>query len=1150
MRCSILSSAVLLLFSAMLLGQDFPEDSNGGASLDPTQTASRLANARQKLESLPQGAAADSDDAFLRQAWERRIELLEEAIQLLTRSEAQEAIPAQMEERRRLLTERRAEYEKLPAPEAAASPTEEALVELEARASAQRERVKALRDIEAEKTQHAEGIITLLAEARKRLQTALERESRLTEERGATTEPAKREILDLRAENASLDAGVARLQTRVLDRTREQERSLAPLRLAEREFAELLLQRIDQEYVLSSAVLDAAIDREMLGLEAEITRLEAAIASAKEPSERFLATKQLEITRVRKNERDHTRVLRALKSDLEEQRRRWAAEVSERESLRDYLSKAGTGEQAADRIKFTLQRVKIRRQALARTLRRDISDELVVYRSTRLELENKLFFLKEAWERDVEATVLGLSDPEVASFRAAAGSLVEPYRTALLEDRDLVADIIGAGDELQMALIERRETLENLEGFIRSRVFWIRDAKPLGPAIWPRVEAEAAVVAKWARDLDSPTTLDRLSASVLRPGALPAALLLLLALPIGLFWARQRLRRIVTRMNDRTVRNDAKFTDRILAVATGVVSVTLLPAYLFIASRITAGADLPEALAPVLTTLLRHLAIFLFFLFLSRSFFSGRGTAQVQFGMDRDAAHTLHGSLRLGLLAYLVFFCLRSILSGPPFLLEDTVPLEVLPRIAYTLFLIFAVTAGILLLQPRSGFSTYFAATLGGGFFGRRWRLFSIIICLLGVGLVALEIAGYRYSAGVFALSLLQSLVVILLLVPLYKGLVFAIEAVARRPRASGAFGGEEESPPTGPDGATPEEIAPADGGKPAGPATEPVPAPDSGGGQLPQVRKVLRALFILGGIVLIASLWGIGVRTFGMLADMKAYDLRGTEEFVSVADLLKTVLYLLGTYFLLKYLPGIYEYTIFPRLGFDSGLKYAILTMSRYGLFVLGVIMALSQIHLDLGRLQWLMAAMGVGLGFGLQEIVSNFVSGIILLVERPVRVGDVVTVGTTAGRVQRINIRATTVVNFDRQEIIVPNRSLITKEVTNWTRGDTIIRLVVPIGVAYGNDIDEVTELLLQIALAQPDVLREPAPQAYFVCHGESSLDFELRVFIPNPSVKMSLLHNLNRTINRELKDRDIEIPFPQRDLHIRSREDLWPMGKEPEA
>ena len=205
-----------------------------------------------------------------------------------------------------------------------------------------------------------------------------------------------------------------------------------------------------------------------------------------------------------------------------------------------------------------------------------------------------------------------------------------------------------------------------------------------------------------------------------------------------------------------------------------------------------------------------------------------------------------------------------------------------------------------------------------------------------------------------------------------------------------------------------------------------------------------------------------------------------------------------------LKNLKGISEYAIFSRLKLDDGLKYAVLTISRYCIFCISVLFALSALRLDLGRLGWLVAAMGVGLGFGLQEIVSNFVCGIILLIERPIRVNDFVTIGTNIGRVTSINIRATTITNFDRQEMIFPNRMLITQEVTNWTRGDNIIRLVIPIGVAYGSDIEKVNKILLEIAKDQPQVLDDPVPDAIFVNHGESSLDFELRVFLPTPMVK----------------------------------------------
>jgi len=164
-------------------------------------------------------------------------------------------------------------------------------------------------------------------------------------------------------------------------------------------------------------------------------------------------------------------------------------------------------------------------------------------------------------------------------------------------------------------------------------------------------------------------------------------------------------------------------------------------------------------------------------------------------------------------------------------------------------------------------------------------------------------------------------------------------------------------------------------------------------------------------------------------------------------------------------------------------------------------------------------------------------WVGGTILLVERPVRPGDTVAIGDMSGQVQRINIRATTIMNFGRQEVIVPNRSLITTNVTNWTRSDTVNGLVISIGVAYGSHVDAVRTILMRTATGQPEVLTDPPPSVIFRADGESSLDFNLRVFLPGRNELMTLRNRLNTLINKECVAAGIEIPFPQRDLHIRS-------------
>ena len=199
------------------------------------------------------------------------------------------------------------------------------------------------------------------------------------------------------------------------------------------------------------------------------------------------------------------------------------------------------------------------------------------------------------------------------------------------------------------------------------------------------------------------------------------------------------------------------------------------------------------------------------------------------------------------------------------------------------------------------------------------------------------------------------------------------------------------------------------------------------------------------------------------------------------------------------------------------------------------GVLAGFGQLGVDWSKLQWIIAALGVGLGFGLQEIVANFVSGIIILFERPVRVGDTVTIGNLSGTVTSIRIRATTITDFENREVLLPSKAIITDNVTNWTRNDTVTRILLPIGVAYGSDPDQVQAMLLDVAKAHPDVLNTPAPSVFFTLHGESSLDFEVRAFVDATAKRLPVAHDLNTAMNRVLGEAGIEIPFPQRDLHI---------------
>lgn len=233
--------------------------------------------------------------------------------------------------------------------------------------------------------------------------------------------------------------------------------------------------------------------------------------------------------------------------------------------------------------------------------------------------------------------------------------------------------------------------------------------------------------------------------------------------------------------------------------------------------------------------------------------------------------------------------------------------------------------------------------------------------------------------------------------------------------------------------------------------------------------------------------------------------------------------------------LPGLLEVAILQKLPIDSGARYAVTSLARYSIYAAGTIAAFNQMGLSWSKVQWLIAALSVGLGFGLQEIVANFISGIILLFERPLRVGDIVTVGDVSGSVTRIQIRATTIRDWDRKEYIVPNKELVTGKLMNWTLSDTVNRIVVNVGVDYGTDGDQVREILLAVADDHPEILKDPPPLASFEGFGDSSLNFVLRCFLPELAKRLLTIHQLHTEIQKRLADAGIGIPFPQRDLHI---------------
>lgn len=258
----------------------------------------------------------------------------------------------------------------------------------------------------------------------------------------------------------------------------------------------------------------------------------------------------------------------------------------------------------------------------------------------------------------------------------------------------------------------------------------------------------------------------------------------------------------------------------------------------------------------------------------------------------------------------------------------------------------------------------------------------------------------------------------------------------------------------------------------------------------------------------------------------------------VSPMFLLKAALFLVVLVFLARAARKILQKRILAHTSLDPGLQYALDAGIGYLVFVLGMIIGLQSVGINLSSLAFLTGIIGVGVGFGMQNIVSNFVSGLILLVERPVKVGDRVEVGNLAGDIVRIAARSTWVRTNDNVVIIVPNSEFISSRVTNWTANDRRVRISIPLGTSYASDPAVVRQILLRVAAAQPDILDDPAPDVIFQGFGDSSLNFELRVWtedsLRTPQVLKS---NLYYAIFAAFTENDIEIPFPQRDIHVRS-------------
>jgi len=312
------------------------------------------------------------------------------------------------------------------------------------------------------------------------------------------------------------------------------------------------------------------------------------------------------------------------------------------------------------------------------------------------------------------------------------------------------------------------------------------------------------------------------------------------------------------------------------------------------------------------------------------------------------------------------------------------------------------------------------------------------------------------------------------------------------------------------------------------------------------QSAQLLNTLVVLGFAALMWMIWSDLLPALSIFNEVKIgnYTAQITNEAGLIQDVkvpitlwsvIQSCVILALTFIAAKNLPGFLEIFVLNRAGVDAGTRYAVTTILGYIIVAMGIVIGFYRLGLQWSQLRWIVTGLSVGIGFGLQKIIANFISGLIILFERPVRIGDYVTIGDQSGTVSRIQIRATTLMDLDNREILIPNEALISERVTNWTLSNAVTRLTVPVGIAYGSDTDKARDLMLEALKANNKILENPAPQVLFVGFGDSSLDFELRVFLRNFDDRVPVRHMIHTDINRVLEEAGISIPFPQRDLNI---------------
>jgi potassium-dependent mechanosensitive channel len=726
---------------------------------------------------------------------------------------------------------------------------------------------------------------------------------------------------------------------------------------------------------------------------------------------------------------------------------------------------------------------------------------------------------------DLEAAVtIGMK--EIATDPESEQEIREQVKLLLTSQRDVLGSLTQNMANLLSTLValdsaERQliDEVHRQSDYIAEQVLWVRSTTAISPA---DISGMAAALSR----LESSLLLKNAWAALLTDiGRHPLTWLVYVVMVLTLFLSRSRIRHRLREIGLTAARsNSTEFrpTISVLLMTTGLASAA--PVLLWFIGWRLSEMQFTSTLLRAGGASLQFTSMLALTLEFFHQVFRPDGLAVAHFAWDRSAVTFVRHRLRVLLLIslpplLLVEFCEQS---------GDSQLHSTVGRFAFSVMTLAQTFNLFGMLRPGSVLMSTFRPKKTDTFASRLFSLCGLaaIVAPLFLGIAALS--GYYYTARelgariIITAVLVLGLLVVRALVERWLLMSYRALAIRRNRERREANRREQEA-------------------KGQSDLVEVAPIPEIQLSDLNvQTSRLIRLVSILA---LVTGFWLIWAEIMPALNVLKRVSWEitapgvGVTGVITLADVALALATLIVTFAAARNLPGLMEIAILQRLPLDAGARYAASTIMRYVIFVIGIVTSFHMVGIGWSSVQWLVAAMSVGIGFGLQEIFANFVSGIILLFERPIRVGDTVTINDVTGTVTRIRIRATTILEWNNKELIVPNRDFVTGNLVNWTLSNSNLRVVMSVGVAYGSDTELATKLLYEVAAANPNVLNEPEPLVIFTQFGASSLDFELRCHVPTPQLYRTIAHSLNMAIDQAFRKHNIEIAFPQTDLHIRS-------------